>query len=419
MTTDVIYTATVQCAAPLSAVWTLCTDTDRLNWASGMKQLKLAPLDNDSAARFLVHTRLGGFKVTYEEEPYEWVHHESMQVTRRMHNGPVSRLRMEFFFKAIPFKGTQVTLRASTTPRFTLLRPLIFLSTYMSVQNLVRQVRRLDTAFTTGQALLPPPRKPAILEDTFAPMLDDLAKREAPDRVHRLATYLRHANIYEVGRLRPYELADVWKLDRQAVLQLFLNATLAGILEIRWELVCPSCRTAAAVVPTLADLQKHATCQVCEIKLSTNIDEAIEVVFTPSSKTRPAELGTYCIGGPARAPHVLSQTILPGNGMGVLKGPATPGSYHLFVRGGASTTVRVDSAGKPSIQLRADRLSNTTVAEVGPEGAINIHNPQPRAVHAKLERFDWANRATPARDVLALPLYQENFAAPIATREFG
>ena len=173
------------------------------------------------------------------------------------------------------------------------------------------------------------------------------------------------------------------------------------------------------MVPTLADLYKHATCQVSEIKLSTNINEAIEVVLTPSAKTRPAELGTYCIGGPARAPHVLSQTILPGNGIGVLKGPATPGSYHLFVRGGASTTVRVDSAGRPSIQLRADRLSNSTVAEVGPEAAINIHNPQPRAVHAKLERFDWANRATAARDVLSLPLYQENFTAPIATREFG
>jgi hypothetical protein len=40
-------------------------------------------------------------------------------------------------------------------------------------------------------------------------------------------------------------------------------------------------------------------------------------------------------------------------------------------------------------------------------------------VHAKLERFDWANRATTTCDVLALPLYHENFAAPIATRELG
>ena len=56
---------------------------------------------------------------------------------------------------------------------------------------------------------------------------------------------------------------------------------------------------------------------------------------------------------------------------------------------------------------------------MGSEATINIHNPQPRAVHAKLERFDWASRATPDRDVLALPLCQRNFAAPIATREFG
>jgi hypothetical protein len=51
----------------------------------------------------------------------------------------------------------------------------------------------------------------------------------------------------------------------------------------------------------------------------------------------------------------------------------------------------------------------------GPGG--HYQHPQPRAVHAKLERFDGANRATAARDVLALPLYQENFAAPIATGE--
>jgi hypothetical protein len=31
MKTEVICTATVQCAAPLAAVWTLCTDTDRFS----------------------------------------------------------------------------------------------------------------------------------------------------------------------------------------------------------------------------------------------------------------------------------------------------------------------------------------------------------------------------------------------------
>src|SRR5262249_31323759 len=42
--------------------------------------------------------------------------------------------------------------------------------------------------------------------------------------------------------IRPFALADLWRTDRLEVLKLFLHATTAGLVELRWELMCPTCR---------------------------------------------------------------------------------------------------------------------------------------------------------------------------------
>ena len=46
--------------------------------------------------------------------------------------------------------------------------------------------------------------------------------------------------------MRPLALAARWGTDPQETLEVFLRATLAGLLELRWELLCPSCRGAKA-----------------------------------------------------------------------------------------------------------------------------------------------------------------------------
>jgi Family of unknown function (DUF5939) len=45
----------------------------------------------------------------------------------------------------------------------------------------------------------------------------------------------------DIVRLRPHLLADQWRAPCRTVLELFLRATRAGILDSRWDILCPLC----------------------------------------------------------------------------------------------------------------------------------------------------------------------------------
>ena len=50
----------------------------------------------------------------------------------------------------------------------------------------------------------------------------------------------------ELVRIRPFELADVWKEDRDAVLRAMLHGVRSrGLFDLRWAIICPSCLTAS------------------------------------------------------------------------------------------------------------------------------------------------------------------------------
>ena len=48
----------------------------------------------------------------------------------------------------------------------------------------------------------------------------------------------------ELDAMRPFVFADRWKADRREVLKLFLHVSRAGLLDLSWDVICPSCRGA-------------------------------------------------------------------------------------------------------------------------------------------------------------------------------
>src|SRR4051794_9995425 len=102
----------VDCKADIVSLWNIITDTDRLNRAMGQDHVSYTPQDNDSAARYIATTRLGGFAVRYDERPYEWTYLERCRVLRRMQSGPTLMLDIEFLFTPLAkTSGTRVTMR--------------------------------------------------------------------------------------------------------------------------------------------------------------------------------------------------------------------------------------------------------------------------------------------------------------------
>jgi class 3 adenylate cyclase len=399
---------TVLARCTVGALWPVITNTDRTNRAVGMAPVQYRPA-SVGAARFLGSTQLGGFEVEYEERPAEWELERWFRLERRMHGGPISSLQMHFSFES-GSSGCQVKLRLVMQPRTALLTPILKLRARQSIDEICHEIERIDGALARGQEP-PPGLPPRVNEEALGAALRALRGKVIEPVIERLGVMLRQGDDLDVARMRPNELAERWSLGRRAVLEGMLEGVRAGLLELRWELVCPSCRVAVESVPTLQQLAAHGACQLCEVEFGLEMEDALEVTFAPCSAVRRVQEGPYCIAGPARVPHVLSQGILPPRGVAVLGGPPEPGRYRLFVRGGARSRLLVEAGGPAQIEVSAQALPEEL--RLGPRGQVRLRNEGEDERHGKIERSTWAQQAVTARELGALPLFRRQFSGEL------
>jgi adenylate cyclase len=406
---------TVVCRSPLPSMWDAVSDTERLNRAVGLEPIKLIKLADESAGRFLAKTRLGGFPTEYVERPFEWILHERFRVFRQMSSGPLRSIETTFSFAPRPRgePGCELTVDLRIDPRITLLTPIFRLSAEQTLHKMNVGIRAIDLALLEHA----PPFRADARE--YRPSVDARVERLSgqvakPIR-SRLIRLLDTADDATLARLRPYELADDWGEPRREVLQACLHAVSAGLLELRWEVICPSCRTASEDKGALAELSEHGDCHLCDVRFALDVDDAVEATFRLSPAVRAIETAAFCVGGPARVPHVVAQVILPPSGAAVLVAPEKTGTYRVFVRGGALQPIEVVASGPDTVQIDsrprpADALQKLTVA---PKGSIVVQNAEPFETHAKLEHLAWPNRAATGRDVTALPEFRRAFSSDV------
>ena len=151
-----------------------------------------------------------------------------------------------------------------------------------------------------------------------------------PALMTHLEDFLDKSDELSIQRIRPYALADHWEVDRRAVLEMCLRATRAGILDMSWDLLCPSCRGTTEGHTNLGDVRSRSHCSTCQIDFTVNFDHNIEVVFRPNPSVRAVELdAAFCVGSPQLQPHVvMAQSVSPLHSLPVnLK--LEPGRYTL------------------------------------------------------------------------------------------
>jgi class 3 adenylate cyclase len=224
---------------------------------------------------------------------------------------------------------------------------------------------------------------------------------------------IEHADDLALQRLRPYQLADYWKLPRREVLEVFLRATRASILDMRWELLCPSCRGAGASHNSLNEVHKNAHCDSCDIDYSVNFDRQVEVIFRPNPTVRiiPMQF-QFCIAGPQTGPHIVVNQLVPAGESIDVTAPLDDGRYSLTASGlpgelpvratedgAAEEIISADEAGWPEGELQIGTLPRLHL--------INQTNaPQKFA----LKRAAWRDDAATAADVTTLQLFRDLFS---------
>lgn len=400
----------IDCRATRAAMYGRLIDTARLNRAIGNPHLDATPIEGADGARFLIRGKLGGVPVSYEEHPFEWEQDRFFSFYRVLRGGPGRTVRTRYDF-ADEGSGSRVSVRVEATPRLLLAWPVVWAATTMGVAPLVRYIRAVDGELSSS-ALAPSAPPPASVNQRLEGLRKALSEKHDPKLVDRLVDHIASADELDLTAIRPFELADRWQLDRIALLRLCLDAVPAALLELRWSMLCPSCRTSAQELLSLEDVGVEAHCHACDLRFGVDLDRAVEARFLPHPAIRAVDDRPMCVAGPIFTPHVLAQVVVAKGSEVSVNAPQEPGRYRGFARGGASTVVLVSAEGEPSarLDLSESGLSPAQI-EVRPNASIMVENRESATRHLKLERSEWAFNAATAHDVATMPEFRALFGS--------
>ena len=125
-------------------------------------------------------------------------------------------------------------------------------------------------------------------DELFSAKLDELADRlpERRDALDTLATFIRTADDRELVRINPIRFAVEHGCDEAAVIELFLHARRAGLLQMEWHYVCPGCGDIVESFQSLTSATAHYFCQICSADRDADLSDFVEVTFNVSKEIR-------------------------------------------------------------------------------------------------------------------------------------
>jgi class 3 adenylate cyclase len=438
-------------AAPAQLVWALVADTNRFDRAAGLTPGKYAYRlrdEKDPRSRVLVaQAKELGFDIEWIEPPYEWAEGRFVRGERSFLAGPVTR--GGFKVQLTPKGESETELDAEA-----------WVAGSGALSWIARSVmkgkfrRALDAYMTSIESMLarthaqlgydwrsePPAaaaRRALLVEQTDAvtsgvrsPIreadLEFRARRFETAPVEselraRVLAFLRDRPDEELSQIRPFEVARAWQIDKRAVLRAFLFAARAGLVELQWQLNCPSCRVSAEHASSLADVKGTAHCDTCNIKFDLDFAEHVEATFRVSPAVRKVEQAVYCMSSPWFRPHVLAQALLPRGESRTFDAPLPPGTIRVRTfSGGRRAELHFDRSPKTMrVVVDDDALTIETEGEVEGEEADTVVTVESRSTGDEaviFERTGWSADIVLGSVIASFPEFLDLFAteAPAA-----
>lgn len=413
------YEFTWELDASPEALWPFVSNTEKMNRATGMAPVRfeIEASGAPGSSATTGNQRVAGIALRWREHPYEWIEGNRHVVLRVFDRGVLRWYVAEVQLERRPGGGTRLRNTIRLEPRGMLAR-------LMSRWEIgVRYKRRLDQVYARIDRVLAMGARPEI--DPIAPevvlpagarsQIQGIAELliaaniDAP-AVESLTAYLVSASDQDVARIRPLELAARFAVPEDAMIEACLHGAKLGLLDMVWDVICPSCRIPSSVVDSLDKIEEHASCQTCNLTFDVDFSRAIELAFRASSEVRHVESATYCIGGPAHFPHVAAQVRLaPGErfalslalapGFYLLRSPQLPRQHEIRVtaQGGVRRfDVVLGERSDPATLTAGDQL-------------LTLTNPEPREVLVRVERAgDRAYTLTAAR-AMSTAAFREMF----------
>jgi serine/threonine protein kinase/class 3 adenylate cyclase len=411
-------------------LWPLVTNTERLNHAIGLPPVVFR-LETDAETgqvRRFGEAKQGGIAAEWEEHPFEWVEPRRMGVFREYRKGPFKWMVSALELTPRANGGTTLKHKVRICARGAIMRAAANLKVGRdSKKALERVYRRIDATLTgklSGIGSADPfemaPPLPTSKKRRLERLLDGLGQKGISHNVvEALGAFIESAPSQEVTRIRPLALARRLGLDANQVTSACLHGARDGLFVLLWDILCPLCRVPSEVKDTLKSLRDHGHCDACQLDYDLDFANSVEMIFRVHPEVRDADLGIYCIGGPAHSPHVVAQ-VRVGAGERVeldlglsegsyqIRGPRLPFAYQFRVE---------SSTGPRRLELNlhtgpAEDLPR--VLRVGGQSLL-LHNDFEEEIVIRVERTASRDDALTAARGSSLALFRELFPGEILT----
>ena len=398
---------------PPRELWPVLADTNRFNEAMGLPAyvLEETPQPNGTVLR-RGKGKAAGFTLEWEEKPYEWIENRHFRQARQFTKGPFRRFGPVFDIEPDGKGGSKVSYALEYEP-LTLTGRLFGARLARQAGGVVEKRILEAVAFAKGERAtwfdLPPPQLPQGARERATALAAEVDRSPYGNGLGRkLTDVVLTGMATDLAHLKPKKLAHELKVPERIAIEACLAGTRAGLLTMKWDLLCTNCRGAKVTAAALSELPRGAHCASCNIDYDRDFEKNVELSFAPSPSVRPLAAGGFCLSGPMATPHVVAQLLLvPGEKRSIAL-DLPPGSYRLrTLHPGAFIDVEHTGGAFPGLRVTAQGVAATAP---GKAGTIAFANDAGFELAALIEDRTWAREALTAPEVISLQAFRDLFA---------
>ena len=404
-------------------LWPLVSDTNRFNQAIGLPTPNY-DFDGKGAGRKVIATaNYNGLKLEWREHPFQWIQEREFAVLREFATGPFKAVSSNVILEPRSDGKSLLTHEFKVQPRGILGRWFsLFQFRWATKRAISKAYKRIDELAQQNDSLVCDASftsKPAMSNKAIE-KLQLLGRKLTGDfadskLIERFLRYLSEASDSAVSRMRPIELASRFKCDQDLFLELCVKATKHQIVDMGWDIICPTCRIATRTETSLAQIEQHVYCELCDLQVDVDFAKNVELLFSVSPQLRKVETRNYCIGGPYHLPHIIAQNILSSQdivdipvrvyeGAYEVRSPQLNRSQTIMVENGSeSHFVDIDVPGED-----VDSQTNLNKIAVG-ESSVRLRNVSDANVLCRVSRMEEHRMALTATECANHPLLSKLF----------
>lgn len=399
---------------PVAKLWSVVSDTPRWGEASGFPRYQASEsLQPDGRVRVYGKLEIAGMTLAWEEPPVNWIAEGWFEQQRIFSRGPIDSMT------------TRATLEDKND------RSGLDLELSFDTRNLVGTLiaRRLVAAFEQKiRALLETAdqliraEQPDLFESSYRPSPEAQARAvklkeaiAASPYEHGLATrlveYINQAQDVDLWAMRPIAIARRWRADPRDTIELFLQSVRSGLLESRWDVLCPRCRLSKSSTTNIGELPRGVHCDACNIDFDSDFASNVELSFSPSPSIRAVEYGFFCRSGPGVTPHIKGQCSLYSGSSSSLPLRLRPGDYRIrTLEAGEELELTWDGGAFPEIHVNESKLS---IHGNSPDNEIHLVNDGTVARTIVIEEQSWLRDVLTAERATTMQAFRDLFSEQV------